>query len=59
MNGDIKFETPNFDLFVYACHVAAKRLFPTFLFLDSTFNKHEKWKIDDPNRFYYEIATMG
>lgn len=58
LNGDIQFETPNFDLFVYACHVAAKRLFPTFMFLDTPFNRHEKWDINDPNRFYYEGATI-
>lgn len=59
LNGDMKFETPNFDLTIYAMHVAAKRLFPTFMFLDATFNKHEKWDINDPNRFYFEGATMG
>lgn len=59
LNGDMKFETPNFDLTVYAMHVAAKRLFPTFMFLDTPFNSHEKWDINDPNRFYFEGATMG
>lgn len=59
VNGDIKFETPNFDLTVYAMHVAAKRLFPTFMFLDTPFNSHEKWNIFDPERFKYETSTMG
>lgn len=57
--GKLKFKAPNFDLFIRACQVAAKRLFPTFEFLDATFNQHEKWDINDPNRFKYETATMG
>ena len=32
-------EDPNYDLFRLACKVSAKRLFPNFSFLDSTFNK--------------------
>lgn len=32
-------EDPNYDLFELACRVSAKRLFPNFSFLDSTFNK--------------------
>lgn len=32
-------ENPNYDLFRLACKVSAKRLFPNFSFLDSTFNK--------------------
>lgn len=59
LNGDMKFEAPNFDLTIYAMHVAAKRLFPTFMFLDTPFNKHEKWNMFDPERFKYEGATMG
>ena len=30
---------PNYDLFKLACKVSAKRLFPNFSFLDSSFNK--------------------
>ncbi len=30
---------PNYDLFKLSCKVSAKRLFPNFSFLDSTFNK--------------------
>jgi len=52
-------EDPNYDLYKLACRVTAKRFFPNFLNLDSTFNYNEKWKADDPNRFYYEMATMG
>lgn len=29
------------------------------MFLDTPFNKHEKWKADDPKRYLYETATMG
>ena len=49
----------NYDLYKYSCKVAAKRFFPNYINLDASFNKHEKWKKDDPNRYYYECATMG
>ena len=49
----------NYDLYQYACKVTARRFFPNFINLDATFNQHEKWKEDDPNRYYYECATMG
>ena len=52
-------EDKNYDLYKLACRVTAKRFFPNFLNLDATFNRHEKWKADDPNRYYYEVATMG
>lgn len=52
-------EDPNYDLYLEACKVSARRFFPNFLNLDATFNKHEKWKADDPKRYLYEIATMG
>ena len=32
-------EDPNYDLFRLSCKVSAKRLFPNFSFLDSSFNK--------------------
>jgi len=50
---------PNYDLYKLACRVTSKRFFPNFINLDATFNRHEKWKADDPNRYYYEAATMG
>ena len=59
LDGKLKYKTRNFDLFVKACKVSARRLFPNFLFLDATFNKNEKWNINDPDRFKYELATMG
>ena len=52
-------EDPNYDLYVLACQVSAKRFFPNFINLDASFNQHELWKEDDPNRFQYETATMG
>ena len=52
-------EDKNYDLYQLACEVTAKRFFPNFLNLDATFNQNEKWKADDPNRGYYEVATMG
>ena len=55
----IKFEAPNFDLLLLSCETSSRRLFPNFVFLDSEFNKHEKWRIDDPEKYKYEIATMG
>lgn len=59
MEGKIKFEAPNFDLFLKACHTTAKALFPNFMFLDAPFNKNEKWDAKDPKRYRYELATMG
>ena len=57
--GKIAFEAPNFDLFLQACRTTAKALFPNFMFLDTPFNTHEKWNINDPQRYRYELATMG
>lgn len=50
---------PNYDLYLLACRVSAKRFFPTFLNLDTKFNQNEKWREDDPKRYNYELATMG
>lgn len=52
-------EDPNYDLYELSCKVSARRFFPNFLNLDATFNQHELWKSDDPQRFQYETATMG
>lgn len=52
-------EDPNYDLYREACKVTARRFFPNFLNLDATFNYHEKWTPDDPERYKYEVATMG
>lgn len=59
MEGKITFEAPNFDLFLKACRTTAKALFPNFMFLDTPFNRHEKWDANDPKRYRYELATMG
>ena len=50
---------PNYDLFMLACKVTARRFFPNFLNLDASFNTHEKWDANDPERYKYEVATMG
>ena len=52
-------EDKNYDLYKLACKVSARRFFPNFLNLDASFNQHPKWRADDPNRYYYEVATMG
>ena len=52
-------EDPNYDLYQLACKVSARRFFPNFLNLDATFNYHEEWRADDPDRYQYEVATMG
>ena len=52
-------EDPNYDLYKLACRVTAKRFFPNFLNLDAPFNQHKKWNATDPNRYMYEVATMG
>ncbi len=49
----------NYDLYKLACKVTARRFFPNFVNLDATFNVHEKWTADDPQRYNYEVATMG
>ena len=56
---NVKPEDKNYDLFKLACKVTAKRFFPNFLNLDAPFNKHEKWDANDPERYKYEVATMG
>ena len=52
-------EDKNYDLYLLACKVAARRFFPNFVNLDATFNQHEKWNENDPKRYLYEVATMG
>lgn len=49
----------NYDLYELACKVTARRFFPNFVNLDATFNHHELWREDDPQRYLYEVATMG
>ena len=48
-------EDPNYDLFKLACKVSAKRLFPNFSFMDTTFNKPYLHG-NDPK---YEVGYMG
>lgn len=52
-------EDPNYDLYLMACKVTAKRFYPNFINLDATFNHHDKWDPNDPERYKYEVATMG
>ena len=52
-------EDKNYDLYLLACKVAARRFFPNFVNLDATYNQHEKWNENDPKRYQYEVATMG
>lgn len=52
-------EDRNYDLYQLACKVTARRFFPNFVNLDATFNQHDKWNINDPERYKYELATMG
>ena len=48
-------EDPNYDLFKLSCKVSAKRLFPNFSFLDSSFNKPYLREGD----FSGEVGYMG
>ena len=48
-------EDPNYDLFRLACKVSAKRLFPNFSFIDSTFNK----QFYVPGDYNTEVGYMG
>ncbi|MGM9870308.1 MAG: anaerobic ribonucleoside triphosphate reductase [Muribaculaceae bacterium] len=50
---------PNYDLYLLACKVTARRFFPNFLNLDATFNQSDEWRADDPKRYLHEVATMG
>ncbi|MDR3269532.1 MAG: anaerobic ribonucleoside triphosphate reductase [Tannerella sp.] len=52
-------EDRNYDLYKLACKVSARRFFPNFLNLDATFNRHELWDANDPQRYNHEVATMG
>lgn len=52
-------EDRNYDLYKLACKVTARRFFPNFVNLDATFNHHDKWRAEDPERYKYEVATMG
>lgn len=52
-------EDRNYDLYQLACKVTARRFFPNFLNLDATFNQNSKWNADDPQRYLWEVATMG
>ena len=49
LEGNMEFQAPNFDLFLKACRTTAKALFPNFMFLDTPYNKNEKWDIKDLN----------
>ncbi len=49
----------NYDLYVLACKVSARRFFPNFLNLDATYNQNSEWRADDPKRYIHEVATMG
>lgn len=49
----------NYDLLQLAYRVTARRFFPNFINLDAPFNQHDKWDINDPERYRYECATMG
>ena len=48
-------EDPSYDLFRLACRVSAKRLFPNFSFLDSSFNK----AFLVPGDYTTEVGYMG
>ena len=49
----------NYDLYMLACKVSARRFFPNFLNLDATYNQNSEWRADDPKRYIHEVATMG
>lgn len=57
--GELEYKTPNFDLLIKTTLTTAKRLFPNFVFLDATYNRHELWDINDPYKYKHEVATMG
>lgn len=52
-------EDRNYDLYLLAAKVSARRFFPNFLNLDATFNQSSEWDEKDPLRYQHEVATMG
>ena len=50
---------PNYDLYQLACEVTARRFYPNFLNLDSSYNRDDSWDENDPKRHLHEVATMG
>lgn len=52
-------EDRNYDLYLLAAKVSARRFFPNFLNLDATFNQSKDWNPNDPRRYEHEVATMG
>ena len=48
-------EDPNYDLFRLSCRVSAKRLFPNYSFIDSSFNK----PFYVPGDYSTEVGYMG
>ncbi|MGL5042174.1 MAG: anaerobic ribonucleoside triphosphate reductase [Culicoidibacterales bacterium] len=57
--GNLAFTAPNFDLLLAAISTTATSLFPNFVFLDAPFNQNPLWQKNDPQRYRYEVATMG
>ena len=50
---------PNYDLYKLSWRVSARRFFPNYLNLDSSYNKSAEWDENDPRRYEHEVATMG
>lgn len=50
---------PNYDLYQMSWKVSARRFFPNYLNLDSSFNFSPEWNENDPKRYEHEVATMG
>ena len=50
---------PNYDLYKQSWKVSARRFFPNYLNLDTSFNKDYAWNEKDPKRYEHEVATMG
>lgn len=50
---------PNYDLYKLSWRVSARRFFPNYLNLDSSYNTDDGWDKNDPKRYEHEVATMG
>lgn len=50
---------PNYDLYKLSWRVSARRFFPNYLNLDSSYNTDDAWDENDPKRYEHEVATMG
>lgn len=50
---------PLYQYYLKAIRCCVTRFFPNFLNLDAPFNINPHWRAEDPERYKWELATMG